>query len=71
MYVHPRLHTQPSDDTFLLMDAIAADKAALRALRPRIAVEIGYVSLCGSGRFLCVPCTTQNQPPTHPFPSLS
>lgn len=27
------------------MDAIAADKAALRALRPRIAVEIGYVGV--------------------------
>lgn len=34
---------EPSDDTFLLMDAIAADCATLRALRPRVAVEIGYV----------------------------
>lgn len=42
-YTNITIRSQPSDDTFLLMDAIAADKAALRALRPRIAVEIGWV----------------------------
>lgn len=32
---------EPSDDTFLLLDAIEADAALLTALAPRIAVEIG------------------------------
>ena len=44
---------EPSDDTFLLMDALEADAVALQALRPRIVVEIGYVYVCvrdGQGR---------------------
>ena len=32
---------EPSDDTFLLIDAIAADVEEIRAQRPRIVVEIG------------------------------
>lgn len=35
----------PSDDTFLLLEALAADRARLRALRPRICVEV----CCGTG----------------------
>lgn len=34
---------EPSDDTFLLMDALEADSLELEALRPRIVMEIGYV----------------------------
>jgi len=41
---------EPSDDTFLLMDALEADTLALQALRPRIVVEIGYVVSRGRGR---------------------
>ena len=37
---------EPSDDTFLLMDALEADTVALQALRPRIVLEIGYVYVC-------------------------
>jgi hypothetical protein len=40
---------EPSDDTFLLMDALEADRVALQALRPSIVVEIGYVSKEGQG----------------------
>lgn len=32
---------EPSDDTFLLMDAIEADAALLAELRPTFAVELG------------------------------
>mmetsp|Transcript_95484 Transcript_95484/g.273883 ORF Transcript_95484/g.273883 Transcript_95484/m.273883 type:complete len:259 (-) Transcript_95484:8-784(-) len=35
----------PSDDTFLLLEALAADAVHLRALRPSLCIEIG----CGSG----------------------
>lgn len=35
----------PSDDTFLLLEALASDGPRLRALRPRVCLEIG----CGSG----------------------
>lgn len=38
---------EPSDDTFLLMDALEADAASFQALRPRVVVEIGYVGACG------------------------
>ena len=36
---------EPSDDTFLLLDALEADRARLRASNPALCVEIG----CGSG----------------------
>ena len=32
---------EPSDDTFLLVDALTADAAALRAVRPAVCVEVG------------------------------
>jgi hypothetical protein len=32
---------EPSDDTFLLMDAMEADAGLLADLRPSIAVEVG------------------------------
>jgi hypothetical protein len=32
---------EPSDDTFLLMDALEADSGSLQTRRPTIAVEIG------------------------------
>ena len=32
---------EPSDDTFLLMDALEADAASFQGLRPRVVVEIG------------------------------
>jgi release factor glutamine methyltransferase len=32
---------EPSDDTFLLMDALEADARDLKARKPRIVVEIG------------------------------
>jgi len=35
----------PSDDTFLLLEALAADARHLRALRPSLCLEVG----CGSG----------------------
>lgn len=38
----------PSDDTFLLLEALAADGPRLRALQPRICLEIG----CGTGAVL-------------------
>jgi len=36
---------EPSDDTFLLVDALAADAAELRARSAGVCIEIG----CGSG----------------------
>lgn len=36
---------EPSDDTFLLVDALSAESAALRSGSPRLCVEVG----CGSG----------------------
>lgn len=38
----------PSDDTFLLLEALAADGGRLRAMRPHICLEVG----CGSGAVL-------------------
>lgn len=32
---------EPAEDSFLLLDALEADMAAIHALRPRIALEIG------------------------------
>lgn len=34
---------EPSDDTFLLLDALEKDKPLLQALNPGICLELGYV----------------------------
>jgi release factor glutamine methyltransferase len=36
---------EPSDDTFLLCDALEADKSHLLKIQPVIAMEIGYIHL--------------------------
>jgi methylase of polypeptide subunit release factors len=36
---------EPSDDTFLLLDALEADRSLLRAVSPALCIELG----CGSG----------------------
>ncbi|KAH7290189.1 hypothetical protein KP509_30G035600 [Ceratopteris richardii] len=41
---HPEVYG-PSDDSFVLVDALLAEKAHLRELHPRLCVEVG----CGSG----------------------
>ncbi|MCO5548708.1 hypothetical protein L7F22_002167 [Adiantum nelumboides] len=41
---HPEVY-EPSDDSFALVDALLADKAHLKELRPHLCVEVG----CGSG----------------------
>ncbi|KAL3090837.1 hypothetical protein niasHS_007212 [Heterodera schachtii] len=41
---HPSVYP-PSEDTFLLLDALEAEQARIKAIAPRICVEIG----CGSG----------------------
>jgi len=34
---------EPSDDTFLLCDALASDRDDIFRSQPRVAVEIGYI----------------------------
>eukprot|EP00250_Pteridium_aquilinum_P031275 c43344_g1_i1 orf=66-890(+) len=41
---HPEVY-EPCDDSFALVDALLADRAHLRELRPRVCLEVG----CGSG----------------------